>query len=453
MDNRGFFIIVLMMFAFPFLSSCEKMEKEVETLPVLNAENIREEVYVKEDGKFAQSDISEAASCLREEYPIRYTEHFSSETHPDDIPEYSDIVYYNSSLGCDLVTKGKLVEKGIDESNTWVETIKCELVFIAENPDNVIWRTDSETFEGLSLYDDEPVWDGYEKDVLETAGYSIMGYKIENASWSGDVSKDEPYERKAVYTLKRTNKGYYGIYEGTAYDIREKGELSFSKNEEDMKLLSEYRTRNSDVYGIVRIDGTGINHPVMKCVSDEGYYLFRDLDKKYNTHGVPFIGKESDFERVRGNTVIYGHKTYDGDVFGELYKYEDVVYCKEHPIIETVSENGTQKWMVIACYLVCNNDADAFDYSDENAFMSLDGFTEYMDNVKKRNFYVSDKRFGINDSYLTLSSCSRENTGEGTNRMAVLAVRISNDFDVTDFVGSLEKNPSPYLPEKMRDKD
>lgn len=453
MNDKKFLVILILMFLFPLITSCEKKSTDTVTMPEYKSENTSQSEKVFTDVKPQETSVGDAVSCEKEEYTISYTKHFSSDTNPEEIPRNMDIVYYNSNLGCDLVTNGTLVKKGIDEDNLWRETIECEIVFQSEDFENSEWKTEYDGNISLLMEDDKPVWEGYEKDVLEIAGYSGMGYSIEEAYWKGDVFGDGPYERKAVYSFSRNAKGYYGIYEGVAFDINLNGEKYINEEKDDLKLLSEYRKLNDDVYGIVRIRDTKLEHPVMKSMEDEDYYLYHDLDKNYNTRGVPFIGREADYEKSRGNTVIYGHKTLDGDVFGNLYRYEDINYYKEHPFIETVSENGTQKWLIIACYLVCTSDEDSFEYSDESAFMSLDRFEEYMENVEKRNFYITNKKFGINDAYLTLSSCSKEKTGNGTNRMAVLAVRVSDEKDYADFIQSVEENPSPYLPEKMRDKD
>ncbi len=460
MDDRKFFLIILMMFLFPFVAACEKKEVEtVETEVYLSENTNAEMMMIKEDEQKNEYDdndislISEAQSCKKTEYTISYTNHFPSDFDPLEIPETMDIVYYNSSLNADMITEGKLVEKGVDDADSWVETMECELIFISDGENEGIWKINSSDSVYLPIDSEFPTWDGYEADVLKITGNDGFNYKIEEAKWKGEAIENEGYfERKAVYVFQRFDRGYYGIYEGTAFDIVMDGADYFFFDASDDELLSDYRQRNSDVYGIVRISGTNLNHPVMKCFEDEDFYLWHDLDKNYNTRGVPFVETGSDFEKSRGNTVIYGHRA-ENDVFGELYKYEDAEYCKQHPIVETVSEKGNQKWLITACFLVCNSDEDAFDYSDEGAFMTVDGFEKYMAEVEKRNFYITDYEFGINDTYLTLSSCSKEKTGDGTNRIALLAVRIPYDSDVSEAVASIRQNEDVYLPEKMRDKD
>ena len=193
----------------------------------------------------------------------------------------------------------------------------------------------------------------------------------------------------------------------------------YIESEEDLLLLQKYQDYNSDVVGIIRIEGTVLNHPIVQTVEDEEYYLYKDLDKKYNSHGVPFLSKDSKMEGQGGNCVVYGHNIYkiSRDVFADLMGYKDVEYYKEHPVIETVSESGTRKWLIFAYFIVDNADADPFQYSDVTSFMSERAFEEYIYEVQKRNWLDVPLDLSMGDTTLTLSSCSKELAGSGTNRI------------------------------------
>ena len=226
----------------------------------------------------------------------------------------------------------------------------------------------------------------------------------------------------------------------------------YIESEEDLLLLQKYQDYNSDVVGIIRIDGTVLNHPIVQTVEDEEYYLYKDLDKKYNSHGVPFLSKDSQMEGQGGNCVVYGHNIYkiSRDVFADLMGYKDVEYYKEHPVIETVSESGTRKWLIFAYFIVDNSDADPFQYSDVTSFMSERAFEEYIYEVKKRNWLDVPSDLSMGDTILTLSSCSKELAGSGTNRMVVMAKQLDKDEDYFATVEGAKNALSPLLPEKLR---
>ena len=226
----------------------------------------------------------------------------------------------------------------------------------------------------------------------------------------------------------------------------------YIESEEDLLLLQKYQDYNSDVVGIIRIEGTVLNHPIVQTVEDEEYYLYKDLDKKYNSHGVPFLSKDSQMEGQGGNCVVYGHNIYkiSRDVFADLMGYKDVEYYKEHPVIETVSESGTRKWLIFAYFIVDNSDADPFQYSDVTSFMSERAFEEYIYEVQKRNWLDVPLDLSMGDTILTLSSCSKELAGSGTNRMVVMAKQLDNDEDYFATVEGAKNALSPLLPEKLR---
>lgn len=228
--------------------------------------------------------------------------------------------------------------------------------------------------------------------------------------------------------------------------------IPYIESEEDLLLLQKYQDYNSDVVGIIRIEGTVLNHPIVQMVEDEEYYLYKDLDKKYNSHGVPFLSKDSKMEGQGGNCVVYGHNIYkiSRDVFADLMGYKDVEYYKEHPVIETISESGTRKWLIFAYFIVDNSDADPFQYSDVTSFMSERAFEEYIYEVQKRNWLDVPLDMSMGDTILTLSSCSKELAGSGTNRMVVMAKQLDKDEDFFATVEGAKNALSPLLPEKLR---
>ncbi|MBP5495409.1 MAG: hypothetical protein J6X97_09955, partial [Lachnospiraceae bacterium] len=77
-------------------------------------------------------------------------------------------------------------------------------------------------------------------------------------------------------------------------------------------------------------------------------------------------------------------------------------------------------------------------------------YLNYMAEVNKRNWLETDIPCGMNDKYLTLSSCSVELAHSGTNRMVVMARKLKPEEDYRNYsVGASLKN-NPLLPEKLR---
>lgn len=220
---------------------------------------------------------------------------------------------------------------------------------------------------------------------------------------------------------------------------------------EEMSLLEQYCEYNEDVIGMIRIKDSVLYHPIMRSEYQEDFYLNHDLNKEYNSHGVPFVSLESKLNK-EGNTVIYGHniRLKTRDVFCDLAYYSDLDYYKEHPVIEIFTDEGVSKYLIFAYYLVDLSDTDAFLYYESSHFLSMKKFESYMQNVRIRNYLDVPCELQIDDCYITLSSCSNEMHGAGTNRMVVMAKKIEDGEDYESYVDKATLKNSPLMPEKLR---
>lgn len=221
---------------------------------------------------------------------------------------------------------------------------------------------------------------------------------------------------------------------------------------EDQQLLQRYQEYNEDVVALIRIRGTVLEHPVVQTPEDETYYLRRDLDGKENSHGVPFLSAESSLSARGGNMVIYGHNIHktDRDVFCDLAYYAEPDFYKEHPVIELTTRQGTEEWLIFAYYLVDTGEPEAFRYSDVTTFADESVYDTYMAEVSKRNWLKVDVNCRYGDSFLTLSSCSLELEGSGTNRMVVMAKLLEEGEDYADIVARAAGNDHPLLPQRIQ---
>lgn len=344
------------------------------------------------------------------------------------------IIYYDSLSGKDRETTGILVETGVDTSSVWIDEFTVE----------VPMECFEESVLATSSTSTKPAWEGFEDLIFEETELSKDNCSIVDSSWE----KNEE-GISAIYVIRQEKYGTYAKYEYQADMIIDFDEGIFAKVKKNQKLLDSYRGINDEVYGLVKIDGTKVNHPIMKS-EDEGFYLWHDLYKNYNSYGVPFVTKISDLEKTGGNSMIYGHRLDDQDVFGSLSEYEDVNYYKEHPYIETVTDKGSCRWLIFAYVLVCNEDEDAFRYFENYDFSSKKEYEEYMEQVRKRNWLDVPVDVGIEDTYLTLSSCSKEKTGIKTNRMMIMAVRVEYDADYSDVVKNSRRIGDPLLPDNIK---
>ena len=278
-------------------------------------------------------------------------------------------------------------------------------------------------------------------EALET-----LRKKDKNAS--KDLIKDDiktVYKMKVTATYKEVSAHKDTVKRNLGNDrSRAKAEKA------DKELLEKYKAYNEDCVGIISIEDTVLNHPLMQSSYDEDFYLTHDLDKNYNSYGVPFLTLSSDLKRESGNNIIYGHniRYNERDIFADLVFYENIEFYKNHPIIKLVTEDGTDYYLIFAYYLIDTKDND-FVYWDKCEWESESEYLKYMEEVDKRNWINCEIPCDIGDKYLTLSSCSVELAHSGSNRMVVMARKLQSGEDYEKYIEFATEKDNPLLPSRL----
>ena len=442
---------------------------EVKTIGYINKDNDKEE---KTEGKLVKTSVSE-------EYWAKAAEPVTG-TFERDASDYTE---YDTGI----IKDGEEWKIKVDLDNTYPswEGFEKDVLRIAGIPEEEIanYRITGADWAGDKYYD-VTVFDGKETVVekrdasytyeakcrdyyAEYEGYGeSLGYKTfvtyftdidealealrkKDETVTKDLIKDDiktVYKMKVTATYKEVSSPKETVKRNVGTDRKRA-----NAEKSDRELLEKYKEYNEDCVGIISIEDTVLNHPLMQSAYDEDFYLNHDLDKNHNGYGVPFLTLSSDLKKDSGNNVIYGHniRINDRDVFADLVFYEDIDFYKAHPLIKLVSDEGTDYYVIFAYYLI-DTDDNEFVYWDKTAWESETDFLNYMKEVDKRNWLETEIPCGINDKYLTLSSCSVELAHSGTNRMVVMARKLKADEDYGLYIESAVKRNNPRLPEKLR---
>lgn len=185
-----------------------------------------------------------------------------------------------------------------------------------------------------------------------------------------------------------------------------------------------HSTRNPDLIGWLRIDGTDIDLPVVQTPGDNEYYLRRGFDRFYAVGGTLFLDERCSVsaDAPTANWLIYGHNMHDGSMFGQLVRYRDEDFYKAHPTFtfDTLYEGGT--WQVVAAVDTALG-ADTLPYY---TFFDADTKLDWQHRVRA----ITEKALydtGVMPEYgaqlLTLSTCG-DTRPDTDARFALLAVRI-----------------------------
>ena len=169
----------------------------------------------------------------------------------------------------------------------------------------------------------------------------------------------------------------------------------------------ELYEQNSDMVGWIRIEGTGIDYPVMQTPTDPNYYLKHDFEKHYTDYGCPFMQADCDALAPSDNLIIYGHNMKDGSLFADLAKYRSKDFWQSHKTVRFDTALGSCAYEIFAViHMTVQADAaDAFPfYLFVNATAPED-FADYVSACKARALYDTGISAQYGDKLLTLSTC------------------------------------------------
>ena len=119
--------------------------------------------------------------------------------------------------------------------------------------------------------------------------------------------------------VQKTETSYAQDHSGTSID-----EITI----EEAKL----KEINPDYNCWIRIPGTSIDYPAV-WGKDDKYYLDHGFNGEKQSGGTIFADSQN-IPFVSANTIFYGHNMKDGSMFGDLKKYRDPGFLKEHPNVE-----------------------------------------------------------------------------------------------------------------------
>lgn len=255
-----------------------------------------------------------------------------------------------------------------------------------------------------------------------------------------DTKKMSPKDKKIITVLAVLNVlvfAFIGIYiyatgGNDAYDLSDdtpdiisyKPENTFNaeldtyiKNVDFPQDIQFYFKRlyseNQDTIGWIRLDGTGIDYPVLKA-EDNKKYERANFYGEYDRRGSIFMDYRNTVGKSRGSlskvTILWGHHlTEDATIFAELEGYMNVDFYKEHPVIEMNTLYEDYKWKVFACFTAAVNEEDEtggiFYYWDP--YITDDDTQGFVNECLTRSWFINpDVDIKSTDKILCLSTCT-----------------------------------------------
>lgn len=165
--------------------------------------------------------------------------------------------------------------------------------------------------------------------------------------------------------------------------------------------FKELKKINNDIVAWIEIEGTNVNYPIVQG-KDNSFYLNHNFERKYNSLGSIFMDYSAVYDFSDKNTFIYGHNTKNGSMFGDLKKYKDEVFFKEHPFFFIYTDKTIYKVLIFSVY-VDDANSDSYIYK----FANVDDYNSYLNKVKEKSIYKINLGDEITlDKIITLYTCA-----------------------------------------------
>lgn len=179
--------------------------------------------------------------------------------------------------------------------------------------------------------------------------------------------------------------------------------------EEKPAMLEQYAglyEENQDLVGWLSIAGMKIDYPVMQN-EDDGYYLHHDFYGEESKYGCLYVRGQADLD-AGTNFIIYGHNMKDGSMFGDLDRYLEESFYKEHSTVsfDTLYEERTYEILAVFRSQVYNEDEDVFKYYQFYEADTQEEFEDFYGNIKELSLYDTGVEAKYGDTFLTLSTCA-----------------------------------------------
>ncbi len=180
------------------------------------------------------------------------------------------------------------------------------------------------------------------------------------------------------------------------------------------------RSQNDEIYAWIEIEGTSVSYPILRSTTDNAFYLTHDSLKKKSSKGAIFTEDYNDYLFNDPMTVIYGHTTRDGTLFGKLQEnYSSPEYFEAHRTIKIYQPHCEYTYKIFAA-VPFSNEHILYYYN----FLLQSDFDLFYEKIFTTRSLIAnvdkDVTIGMKDHVIALSTCI---ASDRSKRFLVLAVR------------------------------
>ena len=172
--------------------------------------------------------------------------------------------------------------------------------------------------------------------------------------------------------------------------------------------LAEDASKNPDMVGWIKIEGTKIDYPLMYTPQDPEKYLHKNFNGDFSVGGLPFIDGSCSLDPVSDNLLIYGHNMQNGTMFRALLSYEQESFWQEHPVIRisTLYEEKTYEVIATLYDRVYFKNEEHFKFYQFIDAADQEDFDEAISYFQEHALYDTGVTASYGDKLVTLVTCA-----------------------------------------------
>ena len=174
----------------------------------------------------------------------------------------------------------------------------------------------------------------------------------------------------------------------------------------DEKTVKDYisdlqiKFNNSDIKGILNIDGLDVSIPIVKG-KDNNYYLKHAVTKKKSVIGSVFIDYRNNTNSKQIN--IYGHNsTKFNPPFKVLEGYLNKDYYNEHKYFEFMVNDEVRKYEIFSVIVA---DKDSSEEHMQFSYKKNSDWLKHFQRLQKKSKYKINVTVNKNDKIMVLQTC------------------------------------------------
>ena len=154
------------------------------------------------------------------------------------------------------------------------------------------------------------------------------------------------------------------------------------------------------IIGWLLLEGTPIDYPIMQT-ADNSYFLSHLPDGARQRAGAIFLDYRNSPGFTDANSLIYGHMSNSGEMFGALRNYRNQEFYDKNRELLIFTPERDYGLVLIAGYLLDSGvEVPPLEFSGESDFEA------YIDDIRGRSFFISDVGVGEGDRIVCLCTCA-----------------------------------------------